>query len=850
MTSRPNSATLKPSTPNPLEDSSITFEVLPDEEEVPCKTYLVKCHTGNKYFSGTSAKVSIVLHGNICASDKIVLEKPFSGKSPFQTGHFGNNADVFQISTKDIGYLWKIDIGHDNSGFSPSWYLIKVEVVDGNKTHKFLFNNWLYYSSTYHLLRVELETEEIPIVEIIPKLSEGDLTEHHTLKFYKNFESDNPKPLIVRRGLSFDVLVRLAREYEAQKDSFYFSLSTGSNPREANKTKVIVKELAPKYLSQAIEEKKWFYIIKNNDDPNSVLVQVYIPSNALVGEYLVVVEGESDCFKYPTDKVYILFNPWNEDDEVFMESEEKRNEYIMRQFGIIYQGCWNSPVEKKWYFGQFEEVSLNTAFYLLDKIPAKDRNAVGIARWISSLVSSNDEDGILVGNWSGNYEDGTAPSHWNGSPAILRKYYKRGITVKYGQCWVFSGLVTTILRTLGIPCRPVTNYLSAHESNGDCFHEIYYDEKGAKESGETIWNFHVWNEVWMKRLDLFDSKFDGWQAIDATPQEVNGGINQTGPAPLVAIKEGIMDIKYDVPFVFSEVNANSVKWKKNEEDSYDVIIYQTDAVGKRMSTKAVGIDEQDDSVINDYKYVEGSIHEIAALKNALQSSGHEYAQKIYSSRNAKVFLSVLGNKEKFEMGDDIVLTVRIKNTMNQEIEIPILLAGTIKRYNGSVIRALSNQNIPKVVVRKKDEKVIRIKVPAADYLKCVVDDASLVFLVQADVTVKEKKYIITEEVTFVITKPDLVITGLPEELYVGQTYEVVIPFNNIIGRNLTRCKLILDGTIVKKGFSVKLPDCPANEKIDFRFQITPEVVGKKKFNVTFNSLQLGGLCGSYKAIVL
>ena len=58
-------------------------------------------------------------------------------------------------------------------------------------------------------------------------------------------------------------------------------------------------------------------------------------------------------------------------------------------------------------------------------------------------VNSNDDDGFLVGSWSGNYEDGTAPSHWNSSPAIFRKYFKKSQPVKYGQCWVFSGLVTT-----------------------------------------------------------------------------------------------------------------------------------------------------------------------------------------------------------------------------------------------------------------------------------------------------------------------------------------------------------------------------------------------------------------------
>ena len=37
-----------------------------------------------------------------------------------------------------------------------------------------------------------------------------------------------------------------------------------------------------------------------------------------------------------------------------------------------------------------------------------------------------------------------------------------------------------------------------------------------------IRNFHVWNESWFKRLDLPDG-YDGWQAHDATPQELSEG---------------------------------------------------------------------------------------------------------------------------------------------------------------------------------------------------------------------------------------------------------------------------------------------------------------------------------------
>ena len=39
---------------------------------------------------------------------------------------------------------------------------------------------------------------------------------------------------------------------------------------------------------------------------------------------------------------------------------------------------------------------------------------------------------------------------------------------------------------------------------------------------DSIWNFHVWNDVWMARSDL-PVGYGGWQAVDATPQEASGG---------------------------------------------------------------------------------------------------------------------------------------------------------------------------------------------------------------------------------------------------------------------------------------------------------------------------------------
>ena len=84
----------------------------------------------------------------------------------------------------------------------------------------------------------------------------------------------------------------------------------------------------------------------------------------------------------------------------------------------------------------------------------------------------------------------------------------------------------------------MTNYSSAHDTDVTCTIDKYFDEDGneitKKYTEDMIWNYHVWNDVWMARPDLPKGEFrmdydgiakgyDGWQHIDATPQEESEG---------------------------------------------------------------------------------------------------------------------------------------------------------------------------------------------------------------------------------------------------------------------------------------------------------------------------------------
>ncbi len=74
----------------------------------------------------------------------------------------------------------------------------------------------------------------------------------------------------------------------------------------------------------------------------------------------------------------------------------------------------------------------------------------------------------------------------------------------------------------------MTNYVSAHDTNQsltiDRFFSASGEELTSKDDPEfgqdSIWNFHVWNDVWMARPDLTEG-FGGWEDIAATPREAS-----------------------------------------------------------------------------------------------------------------------------------------------------------------------------------------------------------------------------------------------------------------------------------------------------------------------------------------
>lgn len=198
--------------------------------------------------------------------------------------------------------------------------------------------------------------------------------------------------------------------------------------------------------------------------------------------YLLRVQGKfEDGTAFETAlkrRVVVLFNAWSENDGVFLSDEAKRQEYVLNSNGRLYIG---NRYGDAWNLALYRHSTFQSVLYILETLSKltfqQKRDPIAMAREMSALVNVQDENGVLVGRWDGRYEDGKDPSFWTGSGEILRQYYESGgEPVKYGQCWVFSGVLLTVLRVLGIPSRSVTNFNSAHDTDRNRTIDQYFDE--------------------------------------------------------------------------------------------------------------------------------------------------------------------------------------------------------------------------------------------------------------------------------------------------------------------------------------------------------------------------------------
>ncbi|XP_010750273.2 coagulation factor XIII A chain [Larimichthys crocea] len=534
--------------------------------------------------------------------------------------------------------------------------------------------------------------------------------------------------LVVRRGMEFVMLVTFSRPLTPQ-DDFQLEFLIGSDP-SVNRGSLVVVTCSSR------QGGPWSGQIKEMQGA-SVTIGVTPSANAIVGKfrtYVAVVTGTGlqRTKRDPNTDLYLLFNAWAPEDAAFFPDEAGRREYVLNDVGIMYQGSAGAVSQRNWMFGQFERGVLDACIYILDasRMPIYDRgNVIKLVRKGSAMLNSQDDNGVLVGNWSDDYSMGTPPTSWTGSVKILLQYANTGVPVCFAQCWVFAGVFNTFLRCLGIPARPITNFSSAHDNTGNLKTDLIFKADGTpdrRHTRDSIWNYHCWNEVYIVRPDL-PPGLGGWQVVDATPQETSDGHFRCGPASVAAIKEGLLCHPFDSGFVFAEVNSDVIFHKRDRYGTLSPFRVDKTHIGQAIYTKAVGSTASLD-VTHNYKYPEGS-----AEDNRTMSRAEEYGVERDHSEVPDGQLSVSITAEKVMLGQDVNLFVDFQNQGEHPRTVQAHLNASVIFYTGVTANHFRAEDFTVTVQAYQTERVM-LKVTAQEYLPHLGSQLSLHFIVtgQAD----------------------------------------------------------------------------------------------------------------------
>ncbi|NP_001361172.1 protein-glutamine gamma-glutamyltransferase 6 [Xenopus tropicalis] len=688
----------------------------------------------------------------------------------------------------------------------------------------------------------------------------SNMAEHRT-----NYYSSSD--LILRRAQAFRIMLYFNRPLR-EKDKVEFTAATGPDPQEADDTMCIF----PLFGSQS--KASWTAEV-DSIDSNCVTAIITSSADAVIGRYKLQLYTTSSKKKsyFKLREFVLLFNPWAEDDVVYMEDENERCEYVLNDHGIIYFGHEEMIDEQGWDFGQFEENILDISLQILDRslnyqddpvLDCSQRYDPGyVGRVLTAMINSFDDDGVLEGRWTGKFTGGVDPQHWIGSVEILMRWYRGGYKpVKYGQCWVFAAVMCTVLRCLGIPTRVITNFASAHDKDGNLGIDSIYSSSGRNMSKDTMWNFHVWNESWFRRNDL-GSAYRGWQVLDATPQELSEGTYCCGPASVHAVKEGDVDKDYNVPFVFAEVNADRNTWVYYAKDVKEKVYTDSKSVGKHMSTKSVGGNERVE-ITNNYKYPEGTEKErqvyLKARKKLLdmgvlkdENLGRRFIGKKRYKKRGRASESADDSEEPTELGiigkfqlvappkfgDDVNLILSLRNSGQKSEALKVKLSSSAIKYTGRPMSEIFSDQTS-VTLGSMKEKQIPINIAASQYEEELTKDHLIEVVALCEL--KSKKKMLVRRVVS-IEKPPLLIQVLSYPV-VDELCELQVSFKNPLSVPLTDGILLLGGSgLIRKQIKRRVPKLGPKAEGSIVLEITPYRFGTQQLVVDFISKHFSAIKG-------
>ncbi|XP_045884696.1 transglutaminase 5, like isoform X2 [Micropterus dolomieu] len=667
-----------------------------------------------------------------------------------------------------------------------------------------------------------------------------NLEESENLERHRTEGFSSSKALVVRRGAPFRVSLQLEdRTFHPKTDFLRIKVMLGS-----------LYVIIPVTSSKKVSSSSWnAYIDPEGLNLQSPSIFICSPASASVGCYrfqLCVFTQESQK-AYAIGKFILLCNPWCREDAVYVPFEDQREEYVQNDSGLLFMGTPMNLVSRPWSFDQYEPGVLEACLNLLQVSPWHQKNTrldylnrnnpVYISRVVSAMINSEDDLGVLKGNWSDDFKQGVHPSMWTGSGDILKQWAQSGYSpVKYGQCWVFAAVMCTVMRVLGIPCRVVTNFNSAHDTNANLVIEEYYTETGQKlnVSKDSIWNFHVWVECYMTRRDLGPG-MDGWQVLDPTPQERSGGEFCCGPAPVKAIKDRRIDLLYDIPFVYAEVNADvlSVIVSKGRVISYSK---DTEKVGSLILTKAIGFPIHQ-SITGDYKHIKSPTSSLTSRRSTMSGDST-------LSRGSSNGVSVSLTLDRAQVaGEPVCFTVKVINRQNVAKKMKVHFNAQAKEYNHGPSDAFWETH-GVIKLAPMEAKVVHQQILPAEYAHVLGDNLINLAVVVEDMDSQER-VLASEE--FNIASPHLTVQ-VADSIVPNKVQTASVSFTNPFSHPVSGVLTVAGAGLIqgKVNFRV-LSLCPGG-RMEQHITFVPSMVGTKMLQASLSLTNISSTIRGFKMV--
>ncbi|KAG8446119.1 hypothetical protein GDO86_013839 [Hymenochirus boettgeri] len=610
--------------------------------------------------------------------------------------------------------------------------------------------------------------------------------------------------LIVRRGQPFQITLNFSnRGYEDGVDKLALGVQTGPCPSEEFGTMYNIP------VSEALQEGEWSAAISSTEG-TKVVLSITSPPNARIGRYNLSLETSTEFQEssFQIDSFILLFNPWCPEDSVYLEQDDERKEYVLSQHGIIFQGTQNLITDVPWNYGQFLNASnkdcsrRNDPGYISRVVSA-------MRRWTGTL-----DKVVFFGRWDNRLMMASTPCS-DGKVDILRRVEE--IKLPAGEIW-------TVWVYAAVACSAVL------DENG----------KRQKKHKDIIWNFHCWVEGMDGRPDLGEF-YNGWQVVDPTPQEKSEGTYCCGPAPVIAVKEGDIHLKYDVMFVFAEVNADAVYYVEQKDGSVRKTHFIS-LVGQKISTKAVGNDKREDITLS-YKYPEGSEDERRVFEKANKSNLVE----VEDSSPAEITMKIKGS-EGMDKGNDFDVFAVITNNTEEEKKCRLMLCARTTTYNGRVEAECGTKDLLNLTLSSQEEKVVPLRILYEKYGPTLTEDNTIKVMALLQEYASERTVLAMRDIY--VKNPAIKIRFLGEH---KQKRKLVaeVSMINPLSEPLTSCCFTMEGAGLTEEQLIETLDCPVEPGQDakVRVNLMPQQSGLLKLIVDFESDRLKAVKG-YKNIII